>query len=297
MKLLVDERRICREDIQDMKKSSERVEIEVEGYQFKLRKSGEGRAIVLIQTWHPYAKFLAESLPKGEKRQIITVDIPGYYLGRQKKPIRDMDLLVRLLDQVFEKMGLSRVDLIGQCLGGVIALKYAADYPERVGKVVVATPPLVYFEPLVNVSVRRLFGFLNKGSLISRSAGYLMRKSILAKLARFFDGYHGLGELVFQELRRADKKDFDDRVFFGILLSAFKLDLWEIMRQVKAPVLMVAGEKDMSGKNGKLAEVKKTMKDIRCEVIPRARHAVVLKQTKEFNRLVLDFLVGSEAKS
>jgi 2-succinyl-6-hydroxy-2,4-cyclohexadiene-1-carboxylate synthase len=260
-----------------------------------MQVSGTGMPIVLLQTWHPYAKYLASSLPTG--RQVVTIDVPGYYQGKQKKPITNIDLFSDLLDRVFAKLGFTSVDIIGQCLGGILALHYAARYPERTRRVVVVTPPLMYYEPIMNSSVRKLFSYLAKGGRVSCMAAYVIRKSILTKISKFFGGYYSLTELVSKELRRGKASDFDERVFFGILSSAFHLDLYAVIKEVKAKLLFVAGANDYVSVNSKLERIVALMSDADYRIVHKAKHAVILEQTEKVNQIVLDFLLPADTTS
>ena len=267
----------------------------VDGHQFEVGESGQGEPVLMLQVWHPYAKYFGQNLPQAIKRRVITVDVPGYYNGRQANPVTDVGQLVDLLEKLFDQMRLGQVDVVGQCLGGVIGVLLAAKYPKRIKKLVFATPPFMYWEPGVNRTVRSYFALLERGKRRKKWLAYVMRKSILAKMADFFGGYHGVMGLIARDAARS-KSGFDERVFFGILGSTFRCDLWKEMGKVECPVLLVAGERDKNGRNGKLKKAQEVMKKAEVKIIPRARHAMVLKNTQQFHQEVMRFLFSLLAR-
>lgn len=272
-----------------MEKKAQVKQYTVDDCVFEVIESGEGQPVVMLQVWHPYAKYFANALPKGKNRRVITVDIPGYYTGRQARPVTDINRLVDVLDKLFDQMGLVQLDVVGQCLGGVIGTLLAAKYPRRVHKLVFATPPFVYWEPGISQLTRGVFSVLERGKRRKRWLAYVMRKSIIAKMADFFGGYHGFMGLIVQDASRS-VGEFDERVFFGILGSAFRLDLWQTLARIRCPVLLVAGEHDASGRNGRLKQAQQSMQRAKITIVPRARHAMVLKNTSAFHSAVVEFL-------
>lgn len=273
-----------------VKQSSEKLSLKLNGYQLSVRVSGAGFPLVLLHTWHPYAKHLLDSLPP-KKYQIITFDTPGYYYKTSGKLITNLLELNHLLNKLFDHLKFEKVDLLGQCLGSVIALNFAAQHPERVRNVVAVTPPLLCYKPKVNKALKTIFSILGKNKIAQFLATHLIiKRQVLREISSLFGGYKGLTEVFAQESSLVAQTDFNPPVFFGLLSSAFRLDFSALVKKVKARTLLVSGAKDPLAKKKDLEELVKTMEDASYKLIPSAKHALVIRNTKALTQLLLPFL-------
>ncbi|MFI9538027.1 alpha/beta fold hydrolase [Nocardia fusca] len=90
--------------------------------------------------WYPVVGSLAE------EHRVRAVDIMGEP-GRSRHTgaaLTSMDDLVDWLAETFDLLGLSEADLCGQSLGGHLALRFTLAHPERVRRLVLLDPPLVF---------------------------------------------------------------------------------------------------------------------------------------------------------
>lgn len=88
-----------------------------------------------LQTWEPWAQMLAKDL------RVIRIDLPGSGLSLPDptgdySDKRTLQILLALMD----KLGLAKVSLVGNSIGGRIAWTFAGTYPERMGKLVLVSP-------------------------------------------------------------------------------------------------------------------------------------------------------------
>lgn len=109
------------------------------GHRLACRASGVGDPVVLLHglpfcsaVWRRVAPGLAE------RWRVVAPDLIG--MGRSDKPL-DFDYslpnLVRVMGEALDALQLGPVTLVGQDLGGTIALALAAHSPERVSRLVV----------------------------------------------------------------------------------------------------------------------------------------------------------------
>ncbi|RJO78298.1 alpha/beta fold hydrolase [Nocardia panacis] len=90
--------------------------------------------------WHPVVGALAE------EHRLRAVDIMGEP-GRSRHTgaaLTSMDDLVDWLAETFDLLGLPAADLCGQSLGGHLALRFTLAHPQRVRRLVLLDPPLVF---------------------------------------------------------------------------------------------------------------------------------------------------------
>ncbi|WP_280319416.1 alpha/beta fold hydrolase [Nocardia wallacei] len=90
--------------------------------------------------WYPVVGSLAE------EHHVRAVDIIGEP-GRSRHTgaaVTSMDDLVDWLAETFDLLGLPAADLCGQSLGGHLAFRFTLAHPERVRRLVLLDPPLVF---------------------------------------------------------------------------------------------------------------------------------------------------------
>jgi len=109
---------------------------------------GVGEPVVLLHGLGATRRVWQQLVPRlSSARDVIAVDLLGFGDSpRPEGPIRLADLatsLVALLDD----LDLESVDLIGNSLGGWLALYLAVVHPDRVGRVVAIAPAFVYGLP------------------------------------------------------------------------------------------------------------------------------------------------------
>jgi pimeloyl-ACP methyl ester carboxylesterase len=116
----------------------------VAGTSLHVRDSGpkDAPAVIMIhgfgsslQTWEPWAQAL-----QGEYR-VIRYDLPGAGLSEPDTTGRYDDARAfAVLSALMDQLGVARAAIIGNSIGGRIAWKFAATYPDRVTKLVLISP-------------------------------------------------------------------------------------------------------------------------------------------------------------
>src|ERR1700722_15860883 len=134
---------------------------------------GHGPAVVLLHGVSESAAVWAPLLTKLPGFQLLAVDLPGHGLSDpvayRRGQVREHTR--RLLDDIFDALGLDQVPVIGHSLGGMFALWHVAAGTERISQVVaigepaVALPGVHVRMPLSLLTVRGLgYGVLRSPS-------------------------------------------------------------------------------------------------------------------------------------
>jgi pimeloyl-ACP methyl ester carboxylesterase len=92
--------------------------------------------------------FLPTVAALADRFRVIAVDLPGF--GDSDKPIGapyDARFFADAIIDLMDALELERADLIGNSLGGRIALEVALVYPERVGRLALLAPSLAWRRP------------------------------------------------------------------------------------------------------------------------------------------------------
>ncbi|WP_422122840.1 2-succinyl-6-hydroxy-2,4-cyclohexadiene-1-carboxylate synthase [Planococcus sp. X10-3] len=124
------------------------MKLEVEGVDYHIEILNEDREQALVflhgftgstTTWHSLVPHFAEY-------KIVLIDLLGHGLTDSPKDQERfaMDLQLRDLAKLFDRMGLQNFALAGYSMGGRVALAYACTYPEQIAALVLesASPGL-----------------------------------------------------------------------------------------------------------------------------------------------------------
>jgi pimeloyl-ACP methyl ester carboxylesterase len=118
--------------------------LQIAGMQLHVRDSGpkDGPPLILLHgfgsslhTWEPWARALSSEY------RVILFDMPGTGLSDPDpngdySDARSIQVLTALMDH----LGTAKAALIGNSMGGKIAWKFAATFPDRINKLVLVSP-------------------------------------------------------------------------------------------------------------------------------------------------------------
>ncbi|WP_330228152.1 alpha/beta fold hydrolase [Nocardia sp. NBC_00508] len=261
---------------------------------------GNGPTIILLHGGGPGASSwsnFARNIPVlAEHFHVLAVDQPGY--GRSDKPTEHPQYFVHsasaLKDLLDHLQITSRVHLLGNSLGGGAAVRFALDYPERAGKLILMGPGGLstnLFAPDPTEGVKLLAKF-----------NYEPTRENLEAFLRImvFDQSLITDELIDERFASASTPEAlaATRAMGKSFASADfeKGMLWRDAYKLRQPVLLIWGREDrVNPLDGALVATK---------LIPRAQlhvfggcgHWAQLEKFHEFNRLAIDFLAGVKEK-
>jgi 4,5:9,10-diseco-3-hydroxy-5,9,17-trioxoandrosta-1(10),2-diene-4-oate hydrolase len=223
--------------------------------------------------------------------RVLAVDQPGF--GQSDKPPVEgsysrfaADAVAGLLDT----LGVEKVHLVGNSLGGGTAARFALDYPDRVGRLVLMGPgglSLNLFAPDPTEGVKRLMEF---------SAPPGPSKEKLAAFLRtlVFDQRLVTDELI--EERWASARDPEaleaaKSMGMSFFTHAEESALWREASQLRHKVLLVWGREDrVNPLDGALVALK-VIRRAQLHVFGGCGHWAQLEKFDEFNKLAIDFLI------
>ncbi len=125
--------------------SESALELAQTGLRVRVLSHGNGPAVVLLHGVSESAAIWAPLLTKLPGFRLLAVDLPGHGLSDpvsyRRGQVREHTR--RLLDDIFDALGLDEVPVIGHSLGGMFALWHAAAGSERICEVVAIGEPAV----------------------------------------------------------------------------------------------------------------------------------------------------------
>jgi pimeloyl-ACP methyl ester carboxylesterase len=115
-------------------------QVELHGHQVAYRLAGSGEAVALIHGMAGSSRTWREVLPAlSEHHRVLAPDLVGH--GSSEKPPGDYSLgaFASGLRDLFDALGIERATIVGQSLGGGVAMQFAYQYPERCDRLVLVS--------------------------------------------------------------------------------------------------------------------------------------------------------------
>lgn len=116
--------------------------LEMDGMPVHYRINGEGEPLVLIHgtgaslhTWEGWTEILEKDF------KVISLDMPAFGLtGPNPERVYTLEFYAKFLDRFLEKIEVGKFSIAGNSLGGGIAWKYAALFPEKLESMILIDP-------------------------------------------------------------------------------------------------------------------------------------------------------------
>jgi pimeloyl-ACP methyl ester carboxylesterase len=244
--------------------------VEILGTHLHVRDSGAktSPAIILLhgfgsslQTWDAWASVLQND------HRVVRFDLPGSGLS-EPDPTGDYTdaRTLALIGALMDRLQIDQASVIGNSIGGRIAWKFAAEYPQRVRKLVLISPDgfasagFGYGDKhTVPASIKLMRYFLPKTLVRQSIASAYGNPSALTEetLDRYYDLMRAPG------VRQAMIERMEQTVL---------LDPEPLLRKISAPTLLVWGEKDALIPFGNADDYLRDIRDARLVSFPELGH-------------------------
>ncbi|AIO35181.1 3-oxoacyl-ACP reductase [Burkholderia pseudomultivorans] len=254
-------------------------------------EAGAGRPVVFIHGSgpgasgfsnfkHNYPAFAAAG------HRAIVVDLPGY--GQSSKPsdvAYTLDFFVGALHAQLTALGVGPAVLLGNSLGGAIALKYALDHPDAVDALIMMAPGGVedrdtYF---------RMEGIQRMVKLFThREMNDDTMRELLTLLVH--DPAIVTDALVAERMKVCVEQPTE------VLSTMSVPNLTDALGELRCPVLGFWGTDDRFNPVGGAMKFVERCRDARVVLMNRCGHWVMVEHAAYFNRECLDFLATQNAR-
>ncbi|GAB2528162.1 4,5:9,10-diseco-3-hydroxy-5,9,17-trioxoandrosta-1(10),2-diene-4-oate hydrolase [Nocardia heshunensis] len=261
---------------------------------------GNGPTIVLLHGGGPGASSwsnFAKNIPVLAKDfHVLAVDQPGF--GQSDKPTEHPQYFVHsasALKDLLDHLEITdRVHLLGNSLGGGAATRFALDYPDRAGKLVLMGPGglstnLFAPDPTEGVKLLSKFNFEPTKENLEAFLRIMVfdQKLITPELVE--ERFASASQPESLAATRAMGKSFAGPDFA-------KGMIWRDAFKLRQPVLMIWGREDrVNPIDGALVALKMVPR-VQLHVFGGCGHWAQLEKFDEFNRLATDFLLGVKEK-
>jgi pimeloyl-ACP methyl ester carboxylesterase len=256
---------------------------------------GEGPAVVLLHGSGPgvtgWANFGANLPVLAPHLRCIVLDQPGFgQSSRQEKYERNyLRISADALGGVIDALGLETVALLGNSMGGDVAVRYTLDHPKRVSKLMLMGPGgtgASILGPSPSEGITRLMEF-NADPTREKIVAWLKTMVFDARLVD-----DALIEARFAAATEpgAVKNLQDAYATFYDPAMAEPVPLWGEVHKIRQPVLMCWGRDDrVAPVEGALFPARRMAKaDLR--IYSRCGHWVQIERKADFERAAIEFL-------
>ncbi|MEC3955417.1 alpha/beta fold hydrolase [Nocardia sp. CDC153] len=261
---------------------------------------GNGPTIVLLHGGGPGASSwsnFAKNIPVLAKDfHVLAVDQPGF--GLSDKPTEHPQYFVHsasALKDLLDTLDITeRVHLLGNSLGGGAATRFALDYPDRAGKLVLMGPGglstnLFAPDPTEGVKLLSKFNFEPTKENLEAFLRIMVFDQSLITPELIEERFASASQPESLAATRAMGKSFAGPDFA-------KGMIWRDAFKLRQPVLMIWGREDrVNPIDGALVALKMVPR-VQLHVFGGCGHWAQLEKFDEFNRLATDFLLGVKEK-
>ena len=221
------------------------------------------------------------ALPMALMYRIFAKEFTVYAFSRKfKQPegytTRDM---ARDVAEAMERLDIGKADVFGVSMGGMIAQHLAADYPQKVGKLIL-TVTSARPNPILEESIGEWMAYAQMGD----AAGFM--DSNLRRI--YSEAYYRRNKWMAPIVGRLTKPKSYDR-FFVQAKACLTHDAFDSLCRIQAPTLVIGGEKDMALGGEPSREIAAEIPNAQLRMYEQWGHGLY-EEAKDFNQLVLDFL-------
>lgn len=255
------------------------------GMTLHYHEAGTGEAVVFLHGSGPgasgYSNFKG-NYPVFAKNgfRAIVPDLPGFGLSSKPEDAAYiLDFFVEAVHGLVTKLGFDRCILLGNSLGGAIALKYTLDHPDIVSKLILMAPGGLEELPtyLQMEGIQKMIQVFTAGPMDMDA----MRRLLTLQL-------HD-PSLISDELLRERVGVCADQP--RTVLTTMRVpNMEERLGEVKCPVLGFWGTNDRFNPVSGASKIVERCPQARVLLLNRCGHWVMVEHRELFNRTCVDFL-------
>lgn len=253
-------------------------------------EAGTGKPVLLLHGFGGSTFSFRHLIPLlATKFRVIALDLKGFgYSDRPPNADYSETAQAQLVHDFMEQMGIAQAAIVGHSLGGSIALRLAATWPDKVERLVlVACAPEQSRSPRAGRVVRPFLPLV---------AAFTFQNPRIRK--RLFRGVVYDTDFITDEVLQGYFLPFRIR---GSMRALSKMmvdrakDAPIPFERITHPVLLLWGADDrwIPPERGK--QLQALLPNARFEVIPESGHLVLEGRPEEAGAIILDFLLAAEA--
>ena len=257
----------------------------IDGVRLHYRDEGSGPPVVLLHAnyaslfmWEPWAAALKD------RHRVIRVDLPAHGLtGPEPTGDYRLERIQALFERFVDERGLQRFTVIGTSIGGTVAMRYAADHPERVERLGLISPGSLEKRVRGRTTPAQVPRVADLITLVTpKSFTRFMLTNDYGDPAR-------VDEAVVDEWWSMWMRAGNRAAMLGLLRQYVSGGVEGKIRAVRAPVLLMWGERNKRVPLALAYETRDLLvnsPEVKLEVLPGIGHMLVQEAPEESARIV-----------
>jgi len=244
--------------------------------------AGSGKTLVLIHGLGGNAQSWETIVPlfSGYYR-VLTWDVRGH--GQSDKPggSYSTELFASDLAALLRTLGIGNAFVLGHSMGGVIALRFALDFPDLCHALIVSSSAAEvnpqatkYWQDLASTVLERGMEAVPFDAARIFSKGFIERNP----------------EVVEEFARNRPVNDPSCYARAALAISAYNYN--EELGRIRCPTLIIVGDQDVTTPPGGSVRMSRLIPDSKLIIFKGCGHVSYVEQPEVFSQAVLDFLVG-----
>ncbi|MEV6223628.1 alpha/beta fold hydrolase [Nocardia fluminea] len=278
-------------------------EITTDAGVLRYHEAGEGPPLLLLHGSGPgvtgWRNFRGNLAVFAQRFRCLVLEFPGFGVSDDfggHPMVTALDAVVRFVDA----LGLDSIDIIGNSMGGGVALNYAIAHPERVGKLVtIGGIGRNLFSPGPGEGIKLLQEFTEEPT----------RERLIQWLhSMVYDPAMVTEELIEERWTQAtDPATLDSarrmysKAAFAMMVKAMEASdappPWAMLHKVAAPTLITWGRDDRVSPLDMALIPMRTIPRAELHVFPNCGHWAMIERKDEFESAVLAFLTRKDTAS
>ncbi|MGC4808844.1 alpha/beta fold hydrolase [Micromonospora sp. DT233] len=274
--------------------------VTVRGRAVRCRVAGQGPPVVLL---HGIGRTLADFAELHDllarDHRVVSLDLAGHGGSAPLDEPHTLAALARATAESLDALGVDRpAHLVGNSLGGAVAMRLAVDEPSRVASLVLANS--AGFGAEVTIALR-LLALRPLGRLLLRPSRAVARHT---ERALFHDARHVTAARLDTALAAA-RRPHAARVMLELVGSlgtvrgvapGWRAELLDAVARLDVPLLVVWGDRDRILPAAHLDAARARLPRARTHLFPDTGHLPQVERAAQFHHLVTDFWAAPPAR-
>lgn len=257
------------------------------GYSMHYLDRGEGDVVLFLHGSGPgasgYSNFKGniDVLVDAGYRCLVPDHI-GYGFSDKPDDVEyPLSFFVECIKQTLDQAGVTRCTIIGNSLGGAIAIGLALDYPDLVAKLILMAPgglsEMAEYQQMEGM--QKMFEVFSTGQAVTPD----VMKELFA-FGLMHNPVHATDELISERMQIM-------KISNGQVIAAMKIPvLTERLQELQCPVLGFWGLNERMMPDSGIAALTDNCANLRLILVSECGHWVMVEHKDMFNRMCLDFL-------
>jgi len=254
-------------------------------------EKGNGKPIILIHGYLYHTVMWKKNIDAlAEKFKVYAIDLWGWgYSERLKKTEYSFELYGKQVTDFMDALKIKKATLVGQSMGGGIAVYVAAHYPERVDRLILVDPAVI---PYPMTIIGRIYQLPFIGEFFNAIPGNALLENNI-KTIWFYDKNKVTEEYTKEVLQPICIKGSYAGAMY-ILRNVLKEPYVEreanLLAKMHKPILIIHGREDKAIPLDRSEALNDLWKGSKLVIFEKAGHSPHEEYPERFNKVAVDFL-------